>query len=62
MFIFMNTFLCFIAYWRFGCEANTVLERRAVPWQDIKARQPGTAALATPATAAYGFMCVARRA
>ena len=36
-----------------GCEANSVLERRAVPWQDTKARQPGTAALATAATAAY---------
>ena len=36
-----------------GCEANAVLERRAVPWQDTKARQPGTAALATAATAAY---------
>ena len=36
-----------------GCEANAVLERRAVPWQDTRARQPGTAALATAATAAY---------
>ena len=36
-----------------GCEANAVLERRAVPWQDVRARQSGTAALATAATAAY---------
>ena len=47
---YVSVFYCVL---EFGCEANAVLERRAVPWQDIKARQPGTAALATAATAAY---------
>ena len=37
-----------------GCEPNAIApERRAVPWQETRARQPGTAVLATAATAAY---------